>query len=135
MTDDELRVLLQQLEPPEVPAGLRTKIFGRQRSSVWKWLSRGSIRLPVPALVCAAAAAAVFLTWYKPAPVLVVRTERVEKPVVEERVVTRERVVYRDRPVPAQQRPVEVARQGLSFHDFRPVTQLQVRIIRSGNDQ
>jgi len=59
--------------------------------------------------------------WARPVPPkVVVRTERVEVPVIQERVLTR--TVYRERP------PVMV----LVWH---PVRELRPRIIRSGNDQ
>jgi hypothetical protein len=51
----------------------------------------------------------------------IVRTERVEIPVVKEQVVTR--LVYRDRPVP------------LDRHELQPVAVLRPVIIRRGNDR
>lgn len=57
--------------------------------------------------------------WPRPAaaPRVVIRTERVEVPVVEERVVTR--TVYRDRPAAK----------------WQPVAELRPRIIRGADDQ
>jgi hypothetical protein len=55
---------------------------------------------------------------------MLVKTERVEVPVVQDRVVTK--YVYRNGP-PAP------AIHGLNFDELRPVAELRPRIIRSGD--
>lgn len=50
MNDDELRELLRTWEAPSAPASLKARIL-ESRSSWWRWLFTGSIRLPVPAAV------------------------------------------------------------------------------------
>jgi hypothetical protein len=137
LPDDELSAMLSQWEPPEPPARLRAKVFGDQPVSRWRWLWSGSIRLPIPAAVAIAAVLALAIR-YRPAPAppqprTIVRTERVEVPVVKERIVTK--VVYRDRPAPPSPQPAVAASHTYTFRDFQPVTTLQARIIRSGSAQ
>ena len=117
LTDRELDVALAQWKGPLAPARLRRAVFGERRAW-WRRVWSASIRVPVP-MACAIAVIAVLgaVKWVRPEPParVVVRTERVEVPVV------RERVVYRDRPAP---KPVAAA--------WRPVAELRPRIIRGG---
>ena len=116
--DSELDALLEEWHAPSAPASLRSAVFRPWWRSLWS----ASIRIPVPA-VCALAVllGAALWHWSRPAPVReIVRTERVEIPVVREQVV--ERLVYRDRPVP------------LDRHELQPVAVLRPVIIRKRND-
>jgi hypothetical protein len=123
LQDRELDSMLRQWRAPRAPARLRQAIFPAPVRPWWLRLWTTSIRVPLPA-ACAllmALALGVWL-WPRPVPALrtVVKTERVEVPVIQERVITR--TVYRDRKV---QFPLA----------WYPVTELRPRIIRSGNDQ
>jgi hypothetical protein len=55
LRDDELREMLRRWEASPVPASLEARVFGNQRRvrAGWLW---GAVRVPVPALVLAAAA-------------------------------------------------------------------------------
>ena len=70
LNDQELNNLLREWRAPSAPPSLEEKFFPRgHRGPWWRWLLRGSIRIPVP--VAAAAAAilllAVFLSvWNRP---------------------------------------------------------------------
>jgi len=49
MNDRELNELLRQWKAPTAPATLGEKLFARpEPDSWWRWLLRGSIRVPVP---------------------------------------------------------------------------------------
>ena len=116
LTDGELDALLPQWKAPSAPARLRSAVFGERRTPWWGRMWSASIRVPAPVacglLVVAGLAGVAMLR----APRVVVRTERVEVPVVQERVV------YRDRPAVA-----EAA--------WKPVRELRPRIIRGSNEQ
>lgn len=58
--DRELRRMLREWEAPAAPPGLRSRVM-RRRSSPWRWLLTGTIRLPVPVGVAAAVAAVAWL--------------------------------------------------------------------------
>jgi hypothetical protein len=47
LDDKELQQLLRQWEPPAAPPSLRRRVFQRRQSG-WRWLLRGTIRVPVP---------------------------------------------------------------------------------------
>jgi len=119
LSEQELDGALKEWKAPDAPARLRAAVFG-ERLPWW----RRTVRVPVP-VFCAAAGAMILLAavWLRPAPAagVVVRTERVEVPVVQERVVYRECAV-----APAQ---------GAALVAWRPVKELTPRIIRSGNAQ
>jgi hypothetical protein len=119
LADPELDALLAEWHAPQAPASLRSAVFRPWWSRMWT----ASIRIPLPAACCLAALlAAALWHWSRPVPVrVIVRTERVEVPVVKEQVVTR--LVYRDRPVP------------LDIHELQPVAVLRPVIIRSGYDR
>jgi hypothetical protein len=123
LQDRALDSMLQQWRVPRAPERLRQAIFPASARAWWSRLWTTSIRVPLP-VACAllmALALGVWL-WPRPVPALrtVVKTERVEVPVIQERVITR--TVYRDRKV---QFPLA----------WYPVTELRPRIVRSGNDQ
>jgi hypothetical protein len=118
LTDQELDGMLAQWKTHSAPARLRAAVFGERRSPWWSRLWGASIRVPLP-VACALVVvllAAVIGAGLRRAPQVVVRTERVEVPVIQERVV------YRDRPVVA-----EAA--------WRPVRELRPRIIRGSDAQ
>lgn len=132
MTDDELSKLLSAWKSPAPPADLRAGIFPARKRPFWHRLLVSSIPVPVPAAVCLAVllGAGVWRWVNPPPPRLIVRTERVEVPVVQERVVTK--VVYRDRPVPRERTAARPQRPFI-LHGFQPVDELRPRIIRSNN--
>lgn len=125
MEDDELKRMLGAWHAPEPDPALRGRIFGPPGTPWW----RASVRLPLPAAACLAAAllllAVVAITRR---PEVVTRIERVEVPVpvVQERVVNK--LVY----VPV--RPKAPARQPrpAPASGFRPVAELNPRIISGG---
>ena len=124
--DDELTDLLREWPAPSAPSSLERRLFAARRS--W-W--RTSISLPVPfAFILAMLMAA--LLWrsaerLKPIPErIVVKTERVLVPVVQERVVTK--VVYKNR-------AASPPSHALTFADLRPVGELRLKIMRHSNAQ
>src|SRR5258708_3615487 len=125
LTDRELDGLLREWKAPRAPAHLRSAVFSA-RGAWWRRMWTTSFRVPVPVAVCLTALLAIGGWWLtRPtAPRVIVRTEvrteRVEVPVVTERVVPK--VVYRDRTTVA--RPI-------TFQNLRPVAELRPRIIRS----
>jgi hypothetical protein len=129
--DPELRGLLREWQIAPVPASLEQRVLGARRTW-WRFLLGGYIRVPVPVACCLIVLIAAGGRWAKPAPPLpphlVVKTERVEVPVVRDRVITK--FVYINGPAPAQ--PTE---HGLTFHELKPVAELRPRIIRGRNDQ
>lgn len=122
LEDRELDALLKQWQTPAPPAHLRARVLSgiekppkRQWTRIWT----ASIRIPLPvALALACALALTGWRWTRTSqPQVIVRTERVEVPVVTERVVTH--IVYRERPV--------------ALSKLQPVMELRPRIIRSRN--
>jgi hypothetical protein len=114
LSERELDAILPAWSAPEMPAGIKAQVFPKPW---WRKIAGASIRVPVPVACAMAVLLGIGAKWTmerRPAPQVVVRTERVEVPVV------RERVVYRERPAQA------IA--------WRPVTELRPRIIRSRND-
>src|SRR5258708_29876707 len=98
LNDRELDGLLDEWKPPAPPARLRARVFAQQSRPWWRRIWTASIRIPAPVAACLLVALA-FGAWQllKQPRVLVkqeIKTERVEVPVVTERVV------YRDRPTP-----------------------------------
>jgi len=123
LPDRELNVMLQQWRTPQAPARLRQAVFPKQSRPWWLRWWNSSIRVPLPvacALLLVLAVAVSLWPRSVPATRTVVKTERVEVPVIQERVVTR--TVYRN---------LEVE----SPKAWRPVAELRPRIIRSRNDQ
>jgi hypothetical protein len=117
LTDHELDGMLREWKTPPAPAHLRGALFPEQPH--W-W--RRSIRVPIPVAVCAALLLMLML-WRTAttAPArTIVKTERVEIPVVTECTVTK--LVYREKPT---------AERSLTFQNLRPVAELRPRIIRS----
>jgi len=116
LTDRELDGMLAQWKAPSAPARLKAAVFGERRLPWWRRLWSGSIRVPVPVACALVALVAIVAVAMARAPRVVVRTVRVEVPVVQERIV------YRDRPAVA-----EAA--------WRTVRELRPRIIRGSNAQ
>lgn len=130
--------------PAAVPtARLRAALFAEEasvaESSWWHRLWRVSFRIPLPVALALGllVAAGVWRWWWTfpaqrviaPEPRVVVRTERVEVPVVQRETVT----VYRDRVVRV---PVAVKVDAQAQQELRPVLELKPRIIRgTGNVQ
>lgn len=111
LTDRELDNLLPEWKAPEAPAHLRAAVFGEPARPWWRRMWNVTVRVPLPA-ACAVLLLAALAVW-RWAPRVVVETRTVEVPVVQEKVV------YRDRPTAPTA--------------WRPVTELQPRIIRSRN--
>ena len=114
LTDRELDAMLPQWKAPSASARLKAAVFGERRAPWWRRLWSASIRVPAP-VACALAVLLMLLAvrWSRLSgapPQVVVRTERVEVPVVQERVV------YRDRPI--------------ADAVWQPVAELRPRIIR-----
>ena len=130
LSDRELDALLTEWQTPKAPAHLRAALFPEAAQPWWLRVWKASIRIPLPA----AAGLAVVLSlaawrWSVPGvPRVEIRTQRVEVPVVEERVVTK--MVYRDRVVPSRASETESNMQAM-----QPVTELRPRIISRGNVQ
>lgn len=123
LPDRELNAMLQQWRTPQAPARLRQAVFPKQSRPWWLRLWATSIRVPLPvacALLLAVALGASLWPRPVPAPRIIVKTERVEVPVIQERIVT---------PTVNRGRKVE------SPQAWRPVAELRPRIIRSHHDQ
>ena len=122
LSDSELDNLLKKWEAPPAPARLRAAVFPEEPKPKWRRLWSVSFRVPMP--VAAALALGLALAawqWPRPgAPLELVRTERVEVPVLQERVVTR--TVYRYRAAPPAQ-------------TLKPVAELRPRIIRTPDEE
>ena len=120
--DSELRDLLRVWQAPPVPvADMERRLFGA-RGSWW----RASIRVPFPIACCLVLlmAAVVWRSARPPKtlpPRVVIQTERVEVPVVRDRVVTK--IVYKNRRARAHEHE-------LTFNELRPVAELRLRIVR-----
>jgi hypothetical protein len=123
LQDRELDGLLQQWRAPQAPARLRQAVFPMPSRPWWFRVWTASIRVPLPVACALLLALALGVSlWPRPlpAPRTVIKAERVEVPVIQERVVTR--TVYLDRKAESPQA-------------WRPVTELRPRVIRSGNDR
>lgn len=71
LDEKELSPLLRQWKAPETPADLGAKVRPH-RFSIWRWLTTGSIRIPVPVGLAALAILLVWMLYSRPAPVPVV---------------------------------------------------------------
>lgn len=130
LSDRELDALLPEWKVPQSPARLRLAIFPEQAERWWRRLWNTSVRVPAPVACCLAVFLALAV-WRSVVPGtgrVVVKTERVEVPVVKTEVVTR--TVYRDRIVRAS-----AARPARDVHALQPVAELRPRIIGSGHVQ
>jgi len=129
--DPQLRSLLKEWQVPPLTTSFEERVLGT-RKSWWRFLLNGHISVPVPIAGCLALLMAAG-GWRWAAleralpPRVVVKTERVEVPVVRDRVVTK--FVPKIEPAPINRS------HALTFHELKPVTELRPRIIRGGNDQ
>ena len=71
LDDRELNRILQQWQAPGAPPSLRVKVLPHS-SQWWQWLTKGTIRVPVPVGIAAVLALAAFLYF--------VRTPAAEQP-------------------------------------------------------
>ena len=121
--DPDLRELLREWEVPPASSSLDERVL-RFRYSRWHYLLKGSVRVPVPVALCVTVLLAVGAWRLSQSPDspprILVKTERIEVPVVQERVVTR--TVYKDRPN---------VRPGAGLTTLRPVGELRARLIRN----
>lgn len=126
LSDRELDALLPEWRVPSAPTRLRAAIFPEDTKPWWWRFWSTSIRVPVPVACCLAVLLALGgWKWMVPGVGrVVVKTERVEVPVVKTEVVTR--TVYRDRIVRAPGTAGD-------FSALQPVAELRPRIIRSGH--
>lgn len=125
LTESELDRLLDAWTIPDAPVGLRTAIFSGAKLPGWKRWWTGSVRVPIPiaCVLLLAISVAVLRVANPPPPRIVVKIERVQVPVVQERVVTKVVTRYTDRKEPT----------GFDIHGLKPVAELRPRIIRSGD--
>jgi hypothetical protein len=124
---DELDVVLREWKSPAAPARLRAAVFPQQRP--W-WMRPWSVSVRVPLPVACALALAIGAVFWRlsgrapvppaPPPQAVVRTERVEVPVVRDQESTK--YVY-----------VQSQTVALTFNELRPVSDLRPKIHRSGD--
>lgn len=131
--ETEFRDLLREWPVPPLSPSFEERVL-TARKFRWRFLLSGYVQVPVPVVCCIVLllAAAEAWRWIRlsptVAPHVVVKTERVEVPIVRERVITR--VVYKNRPT-----LVKTPEQGLTFHQLKPVAELRPRIIRGRHDQ
>jgi hypothetical protein len=124
LPDGELNELLASWESPQAPGRLRTALFPAPPAPWWRAMWSVSFRVPLP-VACALGVLMAGGVWRwidAPAPRVVIRTERVEVPVIRKEIVTQ--TVYRDRVVhlPSQDN-----------NQLQPVAELRPRIIRRQN--
>ncbi len=133
--DAGLRKLLRRWSAPEPGADLDRRMIEKYRSlrgqkpgrSLWTRLRTGSIPVPIPAAILALILAALgaWRVFIPAAPRVIVRTERVEVPVVTERLVPQ--IIYRTRVVNAAPKAF-----GPDAQELRPVSELRPVFIRRG---
>ena len=102
LDDRELDRILQQWQAPGAPPDLRAKVV--PPSQWWQWLTKGTIRVPVPVGIAAVLALAAFLYLF-----------RTHSPTTEQ---------------PTAVQPAK----SVSLADFQPVKQLEPRVIRRANE-
>jgi hypothetical protein len=129
--DPELLNLIREWQVPP-PSGAFEKRVLRTPKTWSRFLLSGHISVPVPMACCLivliAAGAWLWVDLNRPLPpCVVVRTERVEVPVVRDRVVTK--FIQNSGPVPMKRS------HALTFHELNPVAELRPRVIRGRNDQ
>ena len=130
LSDIELQALLKEWKAPQAPKHLRASIFPHPGRPIWRRLLTASIPVPVP-IACGLLIFAAFgaWRWSEPAPErVVIKTERVEVPVIRREIVTH--TVYRERRAPAPPPAIDT-----DPHALQPVSELRARVIRSGNEQ
>jgi hypothetical protein len=128
LSEGDLDRILGEWNAPAAPARLRASVFPESRAPWWRRLWTLSVPVPLP-VACVLLLLITAAAWWREAmprvPQVVVKTERVEVPVIQERVITK--YVYRKEP--AAQKAV----RGFDIDGLKPVAELRPRIIRSGN--
>jgi hypothetical protein len=128
LSEAELDRLLGEWNAPTAPARLRAAVFPESRAPWWRRLWTLSVPVPLP-VACVLLLLIAAGAWWREAvprvPQVVVKTERVEVPVTQERVITK--YVYRKEPA------VRTAVTGFDINGLKPVAELRPRIIRSGD--
>ena len=102
LDDRELDKILQQWQAPGAPQSLHAKVL--PPSQWWQWLTKGTIRVPVPVGIAGVLALAAFLYFF-----------RTHLPMTEQ---------------PTAAQPAK----SVSLADFQPVKQLEPRVIGRAND-
>ena len=102
LDDRELDRILQQWRAPGAPRSLHAKVV--PPSQWWQWLTKGTIRVPVPVGIVALLAVAAFLYFFR------THSSTTEQPMA-----------------------VQPAKS-VSLADFQPVKQLEPRIIGRANE-
>ena len=127
LSDQELDALLPEWKAPLAPAHLRASVFPNVSRRWWRnfWCFSIWVPAPVAVLIAIVVVLAVWRGSVPVAPRVIVRTERVDVPVLKDRVVSR--TIYRDRIVHASP-----AAPGRNAHELQPVAELRPVIIRSG---
>jgi hypothetical protein len=136
--DPELLNLIREWQVPPPSKAFEERVLRSRKTSwpffwkTWRFLLTGRISVPVPTACCLvlliAAGAWRWADLERPVPPLVVvKTERVEVPVIRDRVVTK--FIHNNAPVPMKRS------HALTFHELKPVAELRPRVIRGGNDQ
>jgi hypothetical protein len=129
--DPELRNLIREWQVPPPSKAFEERAL-RSRKTWWRFLLTGRISVPVPMACCLvlliAAGAWRWADLERPVPPrVVVKTERVEVPVIRDRVVTK--FIRNNGPVPME------SSHALTFHELKPVAELRPRVIRGGDDK
>src|SRR5262245_6115276 len=65
LNENELNDLLRKWEAPAAPATLKHRVFPAQ-TSLWTWLLRGNIRVPVPLVFAAAVLVLLWIHYSRP---------------------------------------------------------------------
>jgi hypothetical protein len=122
LQEHELEGMLRQWRAPQMPARLRLAVFPKPSRPWWLRLWATSVRVPLPlacALVLVLALALGASLRPRPAatPRTVIKTERVEVPLIQERVVTR--IEFRDRKAAPPQDVAARGRTAPSNHQQR----------------
>jgi hypothetical protein len=128
--DPQLRNLIREWRVPPLSKAFEERVLSNRKTG-WRFLLSGHIRVPVPIACCLVVLMAAGV-WHwanleRPSPPrVVVKTERVEIPVVRDRVVTKF--------VNKGGTPIKRSHT-LTFHELKPVAELQPRVIRGKDDQ
>jgi hypothetical protein len=123
LSEGELDRLLGEWNAPTAPARLRAALFQKSHAPWWRrlWTLSIPIPLPIACVLVFVIAATVWRGAMPRVPQVIVKTERVEVPVVQERVITK--YVYKK----------EKAAISFDIQGLKPVAELRPRIIRSAD--
>jgi hypothetical protein len=127
LSEGELDRILGEWNAPTAPARLRAAVFPDSRAPWWRrlWTLSVPVPLPIACVLLLLIAAGAWRGLMPRVPQVVVKTEHVEVPVIQDRVITK--YVYRKEPA------VRTAVTGFDIKGLRPVAELRPRIIRSGD--